>query len=249
MPAPSAPPSWWPSSSSYSQVSNTDTDDDVDNHRPKPEYTDKHRESPINTLPQLKGDPVETTGWGLVTALSVIALVTLLVFAVGGAASFLTTGPAQGSAMNSRPCGNSSAEARANGCVFNQLTWSWIPKSCPSYADKEFKEYRDWKYYADLQGDVPANDDIWEKVYNNEMRLYTVKGEHMTHCVHLLLSMAQVVRDGSPTIPKLREYDHIKHCADHLLMKLSMLPDFDKIGTKTPLVSYEQSCSAGDKRR
>lgn len=178
--------------------------------------------------------------------LASVGAMSLLILAFFGVMTFYeaTIGNTSMHDNNPRPCGNSSTEARANGCVFNQLTWSWIPKSCPSYADQDFKEYRDWKYYADLKGEVEANSDIWEKVYNNEMPLYTVKGEHMTHCVHLLLSMAQVVRDDSPTIPKLREYGHIKHCADHLLMKLSMLPDFDKIGTKTPLVSYEQNCQA-----
>lgn len=226
---PSATPSWW--SKTYNKIEMADEDDDS-------QYSiDDAKKSQMRTA----RNSIFSCTQIILYLLSAVGLVSMAMIMTG--ASIAYNAQATSTPVNARPCGNSSAEARANGCVFNQLAWAWVPKTCPSYADPEFKEYREWKYYEDLDGNMEAaTKDVWEKVYNNEMPLYTIKGEHMTHCVYLLLSQAQIVRDGSKTIPKMREYGHIEHCAKHLLMKLKEVEGFDKIGTRTPRVSYEQAC-------
>ena len=35
-------------------------------------------------------------------------------------------------------CGNSSAEALSLACIWDQLTWAWLPPNCPHYANDEF---------------------------------------------------------------------------------------------------------------
>lgn len=141
-----------------------------------------------------------------------------------------------------QPCGNSSSEALAKGCRFDQLTWSWLPQKCPHYANEEFKKVQDWKYYVDRNGTQEAAGDNWDKAMNNEIPLYTISGEHSTHCVYLLLGMAKIIRDGSPIIPKMTDYPHLEHCAKHIIMKLKDSPDFEKVRTLTPDVSYGQYC-------
>lgn len=226
---PSATPYWW--SKTYHKIESADEDDSS-------QFSVE--EAKNSQMSPTRSNPFSCTQI-ILYALSAVGLVAMAMAMTG--ASITYNAKAVSSITNARPCGNSSVEARANGCVFNQLAWAWLPKTCPSYANQEFKDYREWKYYEDLDGKMEAaTEDIWEKVYNNEIPLYTIKGEHMTHCVYLLLSQAQIVRDGSKTIPKMREYDHIEHCAKHLLMKLKNVEGFDKIGTRTPRVSYEQSC-------
>lgn len=192
-----------------------------------------------STLPLIKTkqNPIRLALYGLAT---ISAL--LVGFAIIHS-NFSTS--QKSSSVNPRPCGNSSAEARANGCTFDQLLWSWIPPNCPHYNNDDFKAFEDWKYYVGKDGKkevkVDGGDD-WEKVLNNELDVYGANGEHLTHCVFMLLGMAKIVTEGLPTIPKMTEYPHLEHCAHHILKALKDIPDFNKLNSLAPYVNYKQTC-------
>ncbi len=139
-------------------------------------------------------------------------------------------------------CGNSSAEARALGCTFDQLTWSWYPPSRPHYANDEFVRAETWRFYVDPYGRQVASEEDWEKAMNNELQLHGERREHMTHCVYLMLSVAQVVRDGTPYAEKLVEYEHMAHCAKMILKTLRKDKYWKSLDTLVPFVDYSVTC-------
>ncbi|KXX73735.1 hypothetical protein MMYC01_208496 [Madurella mycetomatis] len=139
-------------------------------------------------------------------------------------------------------CGNSATEARALGCTFDQLTWSWYPPSCPHYANDEFVKAEDWKFYLDKYGQEEATSEDWERAMNNELQLYGERREHITHCVYLMLSVAQVVRDGTPHPKKLVEYGHLAHCATLMLRSLRKDKYWKSMDTLVPFVDYSVTC-------
>ncbi|PNS14044.1 hypothetical protein CAC42_6557 [Sphaceloma murrayae] len=110
-----------------------------------------------------------------------------------------------------RLCGNSTAEALSLGCTWDQLTWAWYPPDCPHYANDEFTAADDWRFFTDPWGHEAVGED-WVRGLNNEIQLYSRHGEHLTHCLYLFLSIGQIMRDGTPTTPKLRNYEHLEHC-------------------------------------
>jgi len=138
-------------------------------------------------------------------------------------------------------CGNTAVEARAAGCTWDQLMWAWYPPHCPHYANEEFIAADDWKFFSDPWGTVATNDE-WEQGLNNEIQLFSRHGEHLTHCLYLFLSVGQVLRDGGPATPKLRNYEHLHHCVKMLLPVVHGHENYTLINTKNPKVSYEEYC-------
>ena len=139
-------------------------------------------------------------------------------------------------------CGNSSAEARALGCTFDQLTWSWYPPSCPHYANDEFVQAEEWKFYMDKYGRQEASKEDWERAMNNELQLHGERREHITHCVYLMLSVGQVLRDGTPYAKKLVNYEHLDHCAKMMLKSLRKDKYWKSMDTLVPFVDFTVTC-------
>jgi hypothetical protein len=148
------------------------------------------------------------------------------------------------SKSNSRPhlCGNSSAEARALGCRFNQLTWAWLPPDCPMYANDQFMAAEEWVYWEDLERTKAVGEEVWDEVLDGERMIFAELREHATHCVYYFLSASQVIRDGTPYYDKMVNYDHHEHCANMLLGLLRKLPEWHELNTLAGTVSYDQYC-------
>lgn len=150
------------------------------------------------------------------------------------------------SKVNNLPhlCGNSSAQARARGCRFHQLTWSWLPPGCPVYANEEFMEAADtpWIWYEDREETKVVGEATWERVLDGELRVFGQRREHITHCIFMFLSVAQMVRDGTPFHAKLAKYGHIEHCADMILKMVKKSPDWNNLDTLSGTVSFDQFC-------
>ncbi|KAI1401221.1 hypothetical protein F4819DRAFT_508687 [Hypoxylon fuscum] len=138
-------------------------------------------------------------------------------------------------------CGNSTSEAQAAGCTWDQLMWAWYPPSCPHYANDDFLSADDWKFFSDPWG-KEVTESEWEQGLNNELQLFSRHGEHLTHCLFFFLSVGQVLRDGTPATPKLRNYDHLHHCVKMLLPVVRGHANYSLINTKTPAVSYQEYC-------
>lgn len=140
-------------------------------------------------------------------------------------------------------CGNSSAEARQKGCTFDQLNWSWLPPSCPPYANDLFihAENPGWRYFEALEGRNLVDGEKWDEVLNGDRRVF-VEREHLSHCVFRFLSIAQILRDGTPYHAKLADYRHSAHCANAVLESMRRDPEWFKIDTYSGIVSFRENC-------
>jgi len=139
-------------------------------------------------------------------------------------------------------CGNSSAEALARGCTFDQLMWSWYPPSCPHYKNKEYLRAEEWTFYLDTEGKEVATGDMWRKAIDNEVPLWGERREHLTHCVYLFLSLGQIIREGSRFPAIMVEDEHLDHCAKKILASLRRDEDWNLLDTAVPPVEYSVSC-------
>jgi hypothetical protein len=143
------------------------------------------------------------------------------------------------------PCGISAAEAREYGCRWDQLTWSWLPASCPSYANELFMsaEETPWRYYQDLQQKEVLDESAWEQVLDGELRVFGERREHMTHCIYFMLSAAQILHDGTPYHARFAEYKHHEHCANMLLEHLRKSSGWYELQSLAGTVSFDQDCT------
>jgi hypothetical protein len=147
---------------------------------------------------------------------------------------------------NDKPhlCGNSSAEAIALGCSFDQLTWAWLPPGCLNFANDDFlkAEEKPWTYYEDPHAKVVVEKEAWNQVLDGELMIFGERREHVTHCVYVFLSLGQLIRDGTPYPPKLVEYAHIHHCATLFLDIVKKETTWNDVQTLVATVSYDQAC-------
>ncbi|EGP86380.1 uncharacterized protein MYCGRDRAFT_44190 [Zymoseptoria tritici IPO323] len=139
-------------------------------------------------------------------------------------------------------CGNSSAQALKAGCTFDQLLWAWLPPDCPEYANQEFMKAGDWRYYLDPLGKQRATGASWTAAMDNEINLWGEKGEHLSHCVFMFLSLGRIVHDGTAYPPRLVSNEHLDHCAEYLLEALRKGDDWQTMENSVGKVSYEEYC-------
>lgn len=141
-----------------------------------------------------------------------------------------------------RLCGNTAAEARALGCTLDNMTWSWLSPSCPRYASVEFEQVEDFVYFSDPVSRIAVSGEDWEKAINNEIPLYTERREHVSHCVYTFLSLAQIIRDGTETYPKLSSYAHMEHCVAVVMESLKRDKDWRKIDADMGEILFDEGC-------
>lgn len=116
------------------------------------------------------------------------------------------------------PCGNSSTHARANGCYFDIISFSWVPAQCyDSELAAEFKALTDWSYYLDRNKTQPITQDL--ALTGEFAGLYTEFEYHLRHCTYLWKKMHRAILGrGKQSIDSVTGgYMHTEHCT-HMLM-------------------------------
>ncbi|KAF7595715.1 hypothetical protein BBP40_005159 [Aspergillus hancockii] len=124
--------------------------------------------------------------------------------------------------LTTNTCGNSTAEALALGCKFDQLMWAWYPAHCPHYANDEYlnaEPERPWRFYINPYTRQVANEDEWLQAMDNK-----------------------IIRDGTKYTPRQVEYAHLEHCAEFLLESLRNDTHWYDVQTQAPHVLYNQDC-------
>lgn len=139
-------------------------------------------------------------------------------------------------------CGNSTSEALSRGCSFDYMMWSWYPPHCPHYTDNLFRAAESFPYYKTLQDTEPIESRDLFTVIENQGSVWAVKGEHLTHCVYMLLAQGQIIRDGTGFAPILVEYEHLEHCAEFLLESVRKDDEWLHKNALTPRPRYNQLC-------
>lgn len=146
-------------------------------------------------------------------------------------------------AGSSKPvCGSSPAEALSLGCTWDQLTWAWYPKGCPHLGNDEFMAYHNWNYWVDPDGNQQAVGQNWTLALENKKQLWTQRGEHLTHCVFMFLSVGQAMAEDIPLPSVFKQYGHMRHCADYLLEALRQDRFWERVTSATGKVVYDVQC-------
>jgi len=205
----------------------------------------KNIEGTVNGVTDFSPTAAARSKHGITTSIMVYSLLALMLLTVVGIASVINAFSLHrdiSASSPQRPCGNSSAEAISLGCSWDQLTWSWLPPNCPHYANDEFLEAGDWRYYTDFRGEHEAVGDVWTQALDNQFGLYTHRAEHFTHCVYLFVSMSQVIRDGGRHHARLTGWEHARHCAEMVLEALRRDVNWTMIDTFSGTVSYDETC-------
>ncbi|KAG8169996.1 hypothetical protein KVR01_000741 [Diaporthe batatas] len=122
-----------------------------------------------------------------------------------------------------RSCGQSVAEARQAGCVFDLLSTAWTPAECVDLSVTEefitaITKDGAWPYYHDKEGRLPfedmevlrAGDWVGQELWST-MRL------HQHHCLFTWRRMHIAYNGGPPVDTVSRGLRHTKHCAKMLL--------------------------------
>lgn len=159
------------------------------------------------------------------------SLVTLLIglaFIVGAAASYmvLNRSSAQSSHYNIHPifrsdppkldytCGNTTAEAVALGCTFDQLSLSWMPNQCPRDDVDNFLDRLgpdEWKFYYDQKH--TAEIDSVETLSMLEDHYYYMRAElHAQHCLYMFTRFFHVIMRGGRVDAIAANLKHWDHC-------------------------------------
>jgi hypothetical protein len=118
------------------------------------------------------------------------------------------------------PCGSTPAEARAAGCSFDMMAFSWLPPRCyDSELVEEFREFKNWGYWLDRNRTKPVS---LEVALTGEIpELYTEFEYHLRHCTFLWRKMHRALlsdRGGKLAIDSVTAgYAHTEHCSKMLI--------------------------------
>ncbi|PSN60138.1 hypothetical protein BS50DRAFT_593919 [Corynespora cassiicola Philippines] len=121
-------------------------------------------------------------------------------------------------------CGASLAEFEANGCVFDILSYAWMPARCIDKAtSEEFQSWLSdpqrilgpWPFFKEVSGgSSPAENRISSAVeFGNrlDMDIWSTMEEHLAHCMFMFLHASRVALGEAP-LWSTDSYPHANHC-------------------------------------
>ncbi|KAE9379520.1 hypothetical protein N431DRAFT_451370 [Stipitochalara longipes BDJ] len=126
-------------------------------------------------------------------------------------------------------CGTTLAEAKQRGCVYDQLTVTWLPERCSQVGLQEYLDADKWRYWLDPHGTLPIHN---ISTYSNGSTIYTTDREHLTHCAYQLIRAADGLRKRGAVDKRARSFEHNEHCAKKLLKAALNAPGIDMINTR-----------------
>jgi len=132
-------------------------------------------------------------------------------------------------------CGKFKDEAIALGCSFDPLALGWLPSSCPRYMTEEFLNFSEtqsvpWSYWSDVEGEKGT---LLSEVEMSAAEWYwTTNGEHLTHCVFVILRFYTATNNGEKSHRLARSTSHAHHCLIWLLDIAQTWDGWGAVGTK-----------------
>jgi hypothetical protein len=125
-------------------------------------------------------------------------------------------------------CGNSTAEARAQGCVFDVLTNMWVPELCwDQEGTEEFMRTAPWQGYDQSDGKrLLTLEEMSERVGKDRLApdpssppYWTPLREHVIHCALMWQRQHRGFMSGNPKRLDFHSlsYQHTVHCSSSLV--------------------------------
>ena len=120
-------------------------------------------------------------------------------------------------------CGNSPDTARAMGCHFDIMSFSWLPAACYdtelsynfTYAYPNVTTPTRWQWYEDEYGGKPVP--LADVETGNYKKLYVTWEYHVVHCVFMWKKLHRAVNSGGRVDSYVGNLAHTEHCARILL--------------------------------
>lgn len=118
-------------------------------------------------------------------------------------------------------CGDSIAEAKKNGCVYDPLQLGWAPPHCrDDQATNAFRHAAPamfghrWPYYAKQDANSPLlqEQDIANFADTGQV-YFTVHAHHLAHCMFIWMKEARVPETRSMMPKRFGGDKHAEHCA------------------------------------
>ncbi|KAH6666766.1 hypothetical protein B0J14DRAFT_198740 [Halenospora varia] len=133
---------------------------------------------------------------------------------------------------NSLHCGtsNTTAEAKALGCEFDLMSYSWTPKQC--FDEETASEFREWvweserqegafPFFYDQEGKNRVEDEHALSQSFGEV-IHTTQEEHLGHCTFMIRRIHRVAESNGRLRLNSRfgTLAHTKHCSMEVLKSL-----------------------------
>lgn len=108
-------------------------------------------------------------------------------------------------------CGQTAAEARKLGCIFDTISFSWLIPEC---YDQELVHEFDklpvkFPFFYDPEGKSEAP---WSEVEKGERAMFVPWSHHLWHCGFLWRKMHRALMAGVPVDSYIGNYTHTEHC-------------------------------------
>jgi hypothetical protein len=119
-------------------------------------------------------------------------------------------------AVNLQPCGSNSTAALSFGCVFDPMSFSWLPPPCyDAELTSEFLQLKRWEWYFDVNNTAPAP--LEEVLRGDHPKLYVSWEYHLYHCTYMWRKMHRALLAERPLDGYIGSYEHTGHCEGRLL--------------------------------
>ena len=151
-------------------------------------------------------------------------------------------------------CGNSSTEALANDCVWNQLAIAWQPRACSAAYTEDFLAYGigvgqhdmhhdpPYSYFADSAGTqelsthdlarkADSNDDADAGPGDGAAWYWMSRRTHKAHCAYMMLRFYDAVEKGERIDSIAASKRHAKSCLEDMLQAMSEGEGWEEVNT------------------
>ena len=121
-------------------------------------------------------------------------------------------------------CGNSSVEALSQGCVFDVMSFAWLPERCfDRELTAEFLAQQDWKWFLDPEGiEVVEYVNITTGIHDE---VYVTEEYQMYHCTFMWRKMHRAAIAGRALDGYISDIHHTAHCEMQILDRRLRLND------------------------
>ncbi|KAK2015159.1 hypothetical protein LZ32DRAFT_175339 [Colletotrichum eremochloae] len=126
--------------------------------------------------------------------------------------------------LHPAPCGATPSEARAAGCLFDLVSFNWLPPPChdaelASQFEAELREAGELAWYEDARRTRPLSRD--QVAAGDRSGVYVSPGYHLRHCTAMWRRMHRALLQGGGGLGRLDgyiwSYHHTRHCEETLL--------------------------------
>ena len=177
-----------------------------------------------------------------------LSVVTRLIYATGILCSAVTTvilailvlkhqdaSRLEGPKLRTLHCGNNTTDARALGCQFDSLSFSWIPTECIDVkTDADYQQAVLWQGYSDSTATkVLSTEEMSERVWPHTY--WSSRREHVVHCAFTWQRQHKGYLEGGLKMDdNVRSYEHTLHCMDILMSYAGMgMEEIETIDVQT----------------